>query len=387
MIRLLVALGLALAPALAEAQPQQQQAEPRQPAEQSERWMVSDQRILLVPARIAFPRSAGVLTANRHVEFSHQGEAVDNGIQYRSPDGAIIGTVYIYYPGLPHGGIAAFATDQAIRHSSSSVVSGGATRITSAGGIEGTAIRADYENYRDGMASSAAFVKAGRWIVKFRVTGPEARRAEVQSAMQALLNGVEFGRASQPRPAAPIAVGDCPSGSGERRANLLADPAAGEIAAHAFLATFDGAGIEATDESGARNDLPARVPADFCLSSRVDTRGGAVPILRAADGPPLSVEGRTVLVAVLSDSGILLEVVHAENLGRYVLLFHEVGRTTLLGGFDGVPSDAQISEIIDNPASDAARPRVPVVFRPGEGPRIYLPSQPNEEASQPVPVT
>lgn len=165
---------------------------------------------------------------------------------------------------------------------------------------------------------------------------------------------------------------DCPAGTGQQDARLLPDPAGAEIAAHAFLATFDGAGIIAT-EAGRRNDLPSRVPTELCLSSRNRVRGGPVPILRGADGPPLSIHGRTRLVALISDSGMWLEVVHAPILRRYLMLYHQVGSTVLLGGYNAVPSDRQIADLLNNPQSEAGRIRASVSLRP-EGPAMHLPN-------------
>ena len=201
----IVALLLAPAPLAAQpAQPQQPAAPTPAPATPapapgSEQWLIGDTRIASVPARIVFPRNAGVLDAYNPMEFSHEGEGIDNAIQYRSADRAIIGTVYIYYPGLPHSGLSAFATEEVMRQMSQTPLTGGEMRIVAAGGVEGVAIRADYAGFMEGMASSAAFIKTGRWIIKLRVSGPEARRAEVDAAMAALLAGITFGRANPPR--------------------------------------------------------------------------------------------------------------------------------------------------------------------------------------------
>jgi len=335
-------------------------------------WAISDTRIASVPARIAFPRDAAGLSAVRTQEFSHEGEGIDNGIQYRSADDAIWATVYIYYPGLPHAGLMAVATDNAIRVNSESPVQGGAFNVVGAGGVDAVAIRALYTNYLGSRSSSAAFIKAGRWIVKIRVTGPGDRESEIIAAMDALLDGIEFGRANPPRAAAPLEVSDCPSGTGTRDAREMPDPPGGELAAHALLATFDGGGIEGTDEQGAPAILPSRLPSRFCRTT-VTLGEVSVPVLRADPGEAESVDGRTMLVVVVSDSGEMLEVVHARNLGGYTLLWHQVGMTTLLGRFDAMPSDSQIAAIFRNPQSGAGRSRVPVRIRPGEGPTMWLP--------------
>lgn len=321
--------------------------------------MVSDRQVAFAPARVAFPLRAGALEALRHEELSATGQHIDNAIQYRSADRQIIGTIYIYRPGLPHAGVAALGTDEALRVTSEAQVESGAWRIADAGARAGVAIRRDYRNFQGTHASDAAFIKAGRWIVKLRVSGPSSRAAEVDAAMDALLAGIEWG-SNPPRAAEPISVAPCAAGEGTRDARALPDPPGAEIAALGLIATFDGGGIEAT-ENGARRDLPSRIPPALCLSSYVDAARRQVPILRAPAGEPRSIDGRTRVLVLLGDNGRALEVIDAPNLGRHIVLIHSMGETHLLGGFDGVPSDRQISAILygEDPAS---RPRVTVRF-------------------------
>ena len=384
MLKHVVALGLALCPLAASAQPPPT-AQPSKPqgdtAPAERRWVMSDETVLFAPARIAFTRRAGGLEMVRQEELSHQGEGIDNAIQYRSADGRIVGTVYVYYPGLPHAGLSAWSTDNAIRLNSESRVVGRGSRVTAAGGAEGVAIRADYSNYRNGNTSTAAFVKAGRWIVKLRVSGPDSRGDEVRAAMDALLAGVRWGAANPPVRATQVTVAGCSGEDGRRAARPLPDPALEEVTAYGLIATFDGGGIEATDAQGARNDLPSRVPPELCLSSLIG--GNGPPILRAPAGDARSIDGRTRLLAVLSDSGTMLEVVDASNLGRHILLFHSMGETAMLGSFDGVPSDQQIADMIQGRDRDSTRPRVIARFRPGESVQLHV-IPPPEAPVQPV---
>jgi len=339
-------------------------------------WLVGDTRVASVAARIAFPRRPGTLTATRTQEFSHPGEHIDSAIQYASADNQVFATVYVYYPGLPHAGLAAFVTDYTIRTNEPATRIVTPMRLVAAGGLPDAAIRIDYDHYRGNLATSAAFIKAGRWIIKFRVSGPEGRRAEVEDAMAALLQQVEFGVQNPVMAPHPVTVDPCPPGRGAAAARALPDPAGAEIAAPAFLATFDGGGTLATERSGgARRDLPPRVPDRLCLDSlRVgDHRFG---LLRGEAGEPISVDGRTMLVVMIADNGTALEVVHARNLHRYIALYHELGATNLMGGYDGVPSDAQLAEILGGGANEANRIRVPVRFRPDRGPEMFLPPAP-----------
>lgn len=369
-------LLIALAFAQAAAQPPSPPAPPQQQAQpqpKAQIWAISEREIASVNARIAFPRQAGSVSAYNTLEFTRQNEGLDAGIQYRSPDEAVFATAYVYLPGLAHSGLAALATDFALTRNSSTRLTGGEPRVVAAGGVEGVAIRRDYARYRGELATISAFIKAERWMVKLRVSGPEGRRAEVEAAMEALLAGIRFGAASRPRPAAVVAMEDCEAAAGRRDANPLPDPPGAEMAAHTFLATFDGGGPAATNETGARQDLPSRVPARMCLSSQARVGDSYLPILRARQGPQQAVDGQTLLIAFMSDGGATLEVVHAENLGRFWLFAHEIGGTALLSSFDGVPSDEQIVRALTDPASGLGRIRSRVRLNPDGRTELYLP--------------
>jgi hypothetical protein len=376
-LALLCGAGQVVAQGQSQTQnPDQPQANPptAQGLTLEQRWVASDTQVAAVQARTAFPLRIGTLTATRPQEFSHPGEGIDDGLWYRSSDGAVFATLYVYYPGLPHAGLAAYATDHFIRLNGPGTRTTTPMRLVAAGGIANGAIRIDYGNYRD-MASSAAFIKAGRWIIKVRISGPEARRSEVEGAMTALLEGVQFGRQNPWMAPHPLTVSDCPADAGRTAARALPDPPGAEIAAHAFLATFDGGGNLATNQDGgARNDLPPRIPDRLCRGQlRVGERN--FPVLRGEAGEAISVDGRTRLIVLMNDNGTALEVVHAANLRRYLVLYHEIGATSLMGGYDNVPSDAQLAEMFSG-GNEASRIRVPVRFRPDRGPEIRLPSPP-----------
>jgi hypothetical protein len=378
MKRFFVLLLMVVAPAAASAA--QGKPEAQQPPAARSPWQVSDDEIRLVSGNIAFPRRAGVTSANRTSEFSRQGEGLDNGLQYQSSDEAVFATVYAYYPGLAHSGLSAVATDQALRSNSNTELTGGDARVVAAGGIEGAAIRRDYGRYRGNLASSAAFIKVDRWLVKLRVSGPAERQAEVFAAMDALLAGVRFSVPAQVRPAAPIAVADCPRGSGNGTARLLPDPVGAEMAAHVFLGTFDGGGPAAT-ENGARRDLPSRVPAEMCMSRRARIGNSTVPILRTTSPAELGIAGQTRLVAFLNDAGGMIEIVYAENLRRHWMLRHGMGETAFLGSYDGVPSDDQILAILSNRNPDESRVRAVVRMTPDGRTQMHLPG---DEAARPA---
>ena len=338
-------------------------------------WVEAEGRITLTTAGIGFPAAPAGLKVTRTQDFSHEGEGLDTAVRYASPDGAVWATAYVFYPGLPHAGVAAVATDNAIRRGSKTPVEGGEIRIVGAAGKEGAAIRRDYRNYNEGQASSAAFVKTGRWLVKLRVSGPPDRAGEVDAALDALLKGLRSGHLIHP--AAPLSVRDCSGADGTADARRLPDPAGAEVAAFAFLGTMDGGGIEATDKAtGKPTILPSRVPREFCRVRGADI--GERVVLRGLGGER-GIDGRTRLVVVLSDGGEMLELVEAPNLGRHVLLHHRVAETTVLSTWSAAPSDAQVAAILSGKDRDALRILAPVKLHPHKGAEMHLPSPTEKE--------
>lgn len=352
MIRTLIALCLALCPAVAAGQ-----AAP----DAARHWRQSDGRATFVANGVDLPTQAGTITLQDISEFRAQGRGYDNGLQYRSADGEVFGTVYVYLPGLAHVGLSAFATEQGIRVSSGDQpVRIGARRRVSAGGRDGVAILAAYDNYRGSLASRAAFMKVGRWMVKIRVSGPQARAAEVDAAMTALLDGLRFGNGARPNMAVPLDVERCDGADGVDAMAATARP--DQTLADAAVAALDG------------GDAGGRVPDGWCLSTILRIQNSAAALLRATarggDADPAG--GRSVLFVILSDAGDALELVETPGDRRFVLFHHAIGETRVLGTYAGIPTDRQIAAIVNGNDDAAARVRAIVRLRPNGDTEIGL---------------
>jgi hypothetical protein len=304
-------------------------------------WTHEEDRIAFAHAGISFPSRPGTLAYAETKEFSHPGEGIDTSIRYHTPDKEVFATVYVYLPALSHSGLAAVATEEAIRLNSKPSLKVLGTRKVTVGGVTDAAIRSDFGNYQERFASSAAFVKAGRWMVKVRVSGPESRRAEVESAMSALIEGMRFSGKTRASKAMTIEPSACPE---------LPDKAAGLIPAESgppgaaaledgIVGALDPAGDDEIDKG-----VPAaRIGTQWC---RTYTKVGDanVPLLHATDGVGREGRAKSMLLALYSDAGSALEIVRHKQ--RYVLLHHQIGVTTVFGAFDAVPSDAQIGSIL-----------------------------------------
>ncbi|HEX8625428.1 MAG TPA: hypothetical protein VF782_10145 [Allosphingosinicella sp.] len=316
-------------------------------------WNVSDERLSFKPAQLSVPRRAAGADYFETTEFSRKGEGVDNAIKYRSADQKIFATLYVYYPSFAHTGVQAIATDQAIRGNPRSAgVRSLGTGLGSAAGKPGVAVTADYENYLGDNVSKAAFVKAGRWMLKLRVTGPESRSAEVGAVMKALLDGLRFEGKALPRPAAPIAAGECTAtdrpdakvveGSSDSATVAMAD-AAGEPAAKGAR--------------GGGKALPARIGRDWCRTL-LQVGNQKTAVLQATGKGRPGLAGESALLVLYSDSGGVLEVVRLGKERKYLLLHHDIAEVKVLDSYDGLPSLAQIGRLFTDPTGIRARIRL-----------------------------
>lgn len=342
-------LRLFLFALIALAAPSAASAQPREAA--AGIWQRSGERSTFVAAGISLPNDAGSLRIEQLQELSHPGQGLDNVAQYHSRDRQLFATIYIYAPTLPHAGLSAFMTDDTLRAVIGAGFQSGEARLASVGGLEQAAIRADYPRYREGLSSSAAFMKLDRWIVKVRVSGPEGRREQVEQAMTALLAGITIPSGQTWHTPEPLTVGACPD-SPRSRATPLPSTTEDDLA-EAMLGTVESE--EHAREADGPSLLTPRFGSAWCLSSRSRIGRSSFPILRSLM-PQTPPRDRSVMIVLLSDSGALLEVVETHRRGRYVLFHHQIGRTQMLTAFDGIPTDQQLSDLISG--ADRANARV-----------------------------
>jgi hypothetical protein len=363
-IALLLLLGpAAMAQAPTAASPPAP-AQPVQPPDGAEYWTASDQRMTFTAAGISFPRRVGAVSLERSIAFEQNNIGLDNGLIYASDDEALIATAFVYLPGLANDGLTALATEHFMRIQSGAGFRLLGSRVTAAGGRDGVAIRADYAGFRDaGEASSAAFVEAGGWIVKLRVSGPEARRADVERTMTALLADMRFEGAAMPRAAAPIALADCPPAAPSPAASAaLLAPAANDAMEDAMMVVGEGM-------THATLFAPR-----WCVSSLRRVGPYTLPILRALPAAPAEDSRRSVAVAILNDSSGMVEVVERRfhNRSRFVLLHHSTGQTRVLGSYDGMPSDAQLNAVLDGTDRAGGQARATISYHANGNSNVTL---------------
>jgi hypothetical protein len=330
-------------------------------------WIKSGDRLNFDFAHISVPLSPGVTTYYETREFSHKGTGLDTAAEFKSPDGAVFATVYAYVPTLADPGLAALTTYVAITLNYGGPVERGPDEVRAAAGRPGAALETRYAHYRGDLASRAAFLRAGRWLIKIRVSGPETRGQEVDATMGAILDGMRLPPETRVATVRPIAAAPCAMPK-DGDAKLLADdPAA--IMEDAFTAVVDATEpLAATKKPPA---IPQRLGSRWCRAT-LDAGTAHVPILLALDASERKRdETKTVMLVLYSDNGNVLEIVRSRR--GYLLLHHAIAETAVLGTFGAPPSEAQIRDLLTGAGSDAVRVRARVELRPNGDAAMIVP--------------
>jgi hypothetical protein len=286
-------------------------------------WQPRGDSLRAGAAGITLPQSAGSLSLVKSGEISDQGEGLDNYAQFTSEDGVVQATAYVYMPSYADAAISSYMTDKAIHERFGPDTRRTAYDVTSAGQHDNVAIRSVYKGADGQLVTEAAFVHAGRWMIKLRVTAPTDRAQEVHSGMNALLSGLRFDGDSSPRPVVARNIASCPVTDGPG-ARVVADRSseADEVANLSF--PRDGAD-------------------SFCVRGTVQVGDASYDLLQAAGGG----DNSPVLIP-LNDAGKIMRFdrLPAHD-GGYRLTVHQVGRTDVYSAYDRLPTKQQIAAIID----------------------------------------
>ena len=346
MIASLLAMTLALSSGDAPASPSNAAA--------GSAWQTNADGAALPLAHIALPRRAGTLSLTGTGEGTHRGEHIDNVAQFESPDRQVFATVFVFTPSQPDPRLIAIGTHNAIRLQSGSGLETGPSRQVAAGGVAGTAILRSYGHFRGTLASIVAVIKSGRWIVAVRVSGPDDRRAEVEAAATALLDGMRFDEAAKPQISPATDLAACGTEVQSRDARLLPPLPLEHLLLMVAMVNM-GSAVSEGDDSHAPPRVPSRAADTLCLASRLHIGNQTAPLIHQSDAQG----NRVAVYAILDDAGGLFEVSAFNsplgNAHAFQLYHRAIGRTEILGNFDRLPSDAQLAEIVADPNHRARR--------------------------------
>lgn len=272
---------------------------------------------------IRVPRAAAGLTLDKLEAIRPDG--TDLAAVYNRADGRIVATAYVYRPGIADAGYTMIMTDLAIRALFGAKVEAPPDALVAAGGVAGTAHRRVYTGGRLGpqarpVATALAALRAGDWIVKLRVTGPEEESAAVAAALDGLLAGIEFGGTSRPAAAALDSVDSCPEPAGASPATRKPGPSTVLQLAVALAA-------------GPGDARPRRL----CVMAARSTGVGMELVLRDRDGAAAP----TVMLTGDRGDGVLV-VPGQAPLEGWGLIRASAQEAVMFGPYDRAPSAAQL---------------------------------------------
>jgi len=302
-----------------------------------EAWTPTESHIRATAAGISLPHTIDTLSLTKSGEASNGGRGVDNYAQFLSQDGAVQATLYVYLPTYADASLAAYMTDKAVMERF-----GPKTRRTAYGSVPVAgqaqgAIRAVYDDAADGaLTTAAAFVHAGRWIVKVRVTGPTDRRAEVLAGLDGMLAQMTLDDPASLHATAPARFDACP-----------------------VVANKNARLTRATEASEAVPQdvrMPREGKDALCIRGTVTTAQGNYDMLQQV--------GRTdgAIIVPVDDSGTVLAFDPAASGAGYRLSIHMVGQTDLYGTYDRVPSPRQVAAILDGKDPHTAKARATAAY-------------------------
>lgn len=306
-------------------------------------WKGSGERIAAPPANVSFPRSVGGLSLTETAESSHKGTSLDNIAKYRSADGKIWATIYVYRPGYPDAAIAAYMTDRAIRLAYGSGLKRLSQTVVPIGGQPNAAIRMTYSGgvIQDSgpLASAAAFAHVNGWILVFRVSGPVDRPVEVEAALDAMLTATKFDSKAYVLPAAPLDFAPpCPPAASGTVKPFRSDKS-GANALAAALSSSVGTEKPKGKGDGLQPNFPANGLTRVCVRGTLGDSG--LEILQ-----PAGTSTPEIILLPLNDVDDVVSV-QKNLLGEgYTLGKAEIGRTLVLGEMDRMPDNDQLARIL-----------------------------------------
>ena len=316
----------------------------------AEPWQQSGDRLAVPAAGISFPTRAGAVALAETGEASLRGEGVDDLAQYRSGDGAVVATLFVFLPAYADAALTAWELDKVVHGRFGEAARLESSRAVPLAGTPSGALRRVWLTPNAGMAvSTGAFAKIGRWIVVIRVSGPAARRAEVETALDALIGGVAVTGTAKVDPVAEPQVSECPA-------------APGKAAKHTEL-RLQGLGlsndpitrmlIDSTLASGLAKEGKEKEPpfptsiADngrkpVCIRDHVTIGDNRIDLMQPA-GDTARPEA---VIGIVNDAGKTVEMRKGEMGENYMVRIHNVGRTANYGAYDRLLTGAQIDALL-----------------------------------------
>ncbi|MEG3144685.1 hypothetical protein U1839_08465 [Sphingomonas sp. RT2P30] len=307
-------------------------------------WKEAGDRIDAAAAGISFPREIAGLHLTKTSEFTHQGEGLDSAAEYQSADKALWATIYVYLPAYGDPALAEYRTDKTIHQVYGAKVTRVAEGLAPLGGRSNAAIRTIYvggELKNSGvLASGAAFAKVGRWIVKLRVSGPLARRGDVEASLDAFLAAARLQEKTMSATVAPAQIAaPCPPAPSGTAALFKNGKAVASALGEAMVAASDNLGVD--PKSKIAPPFPANGLTPMCLRGEITIGDQKLEVLQPAGEPQPH-----IILVPLDDEGGVITVRKDLITKAYTIGKAEIARFTVYGQIDRLPDNAELTRVL-----------------------------------------
>ena len=334
-------------------------------------WAVADGRARVAAADISLPTAAGGLTLVETGEASQKGSGVDDVAEYRSADGAVRGTAFVFRPAYADTALASWQLGRVMAQRYGAATRLGEMRAMAVDGHADALLRARYDGAvaaGQPIATTSGFVRASSWLIGLRVTAPAARQAEVATAFDALAAGLRFGAGLHVYAAAPLVVtGACPPAAEHDAAPM----ASGREAGAQLLGAAMAGGSLLVDLPPKPGKPPTTIGPAFPRNGldQVCVRGTVtgVPLLQpAGEAEP------AIVLGVLDDAGGTIAWERALIGSGYLVSSYGIAAKRVRGGWTGLPSLDQMTRLMTGADAAGAKIRASVTTKPGGGTDISV---------------
>lgn len=318
-------------------------------------WLSSNGMATAKASGISIPLKAGSLT--NFALRDAKGDGADVAAQFETPDGKILGTIFLYAPTHPDPALTFLATDESILRRFGASAQKVEDRFVAVAGVDAGARRAIYTGIADAklsgdpngrIYSGAAFIRAGEWMMKIRVSGPISRSDEINRNLDALLAGLAFDKKRLPIPQTRIVPTECAASPDRPSIKIEKAPMADGLGLTIMLDP------DVVDENGTAIASPIAIPIDGLCREPIELRDNiALQPFQVRS----SYDGRFIprRLILYGDAGVMLFAFEdTKQPGRYFISRHGIGRTFIFGQTSGLPNTAELNALLFRPDDQPA---------------------------------
>lgn len=308
----------------------------------SKSLVVGTDRLSFLRANVSLPIAPGAMILESAHEFDAGG--LDASVQYLTPDKAISGSAFVYFPGLADTGLTFLATDAIIRSRFGPRTQIVDDRLVAVAGVSNAGRRVVYSGASEGRRTTAAlFVRVGGWIIVLRASGPASRTAEVLAQLDAMADGLKFAGKTKPEPARIVRTTECLAG--DKPDATVSVPDSAFVMAASMIVVGDHPSL--SDERSVRL---AAIPDEMCLVA-TSTAGSVITLDYR---PSNSAKNRQTVqwVRLTGDAGLTLVAMSTLNDAKRIsIVRYTTGGYSIYATFDGLPSRKQLDTMANRDAS------------------------------------